>query len=144
MQKIFLVNAMLVFFGFATNASATTLTCEGKISNVENVTWSIPTISMELTYTQGMTVGELSTSDEMLGNNVALYVNIDNTSLQAFQTNRREQGGNIFGITAMTISRGSGKFVMMATLETKQNPVPKLSVTWTGSCIKASPANNKF
>lgn len=124
-------------------AQAVTLTCEGTVSKAENVTWSPPTIAIQVSFTDGAG-GTLDTNDATIGKGVALALEAGPASINARQLIRGHQNGNSFGVSTLTISRKTGRFYMQADLVPNASPVPLMTISWTGACEKFDPTKNKF
>jgi hypothetical protein len=124
-------------------AQAVTLTCEGAVSKAENVEWGSPTIAIQVSFTEGAG-GTLTTDDEMLGKDIALAVDDSPISINAHQLIRRQENGNSFGVSTLTISRKTGRFYMQVDLRSNASPVPLMAISWTGACEKSDPTKNKF
>ena len=125
-------------------AKAVTLTCEGAVSKAENVEWGSPIIAIQVSFTEGAGSGTLATDDELLGKDIVLALDAAPTSINGRQLIRRQENGNSFGVSTLTISRKTSRFYMQADLQSNASPVPLMAISWTGICENSDATKNKF
>ncbi|HYD55854.1 MAG TPA: hypothetical protein VEB41_03000 [Burkholderiales bacterium] len=122
--------------------SSGALLCTGTLTQSPGMQWPKQTIEFSLAYGPGL-VTPIKSDVEPL--NVTVQMELDENALKAFEPQpRMPVAGNVLRVSALQVSRQTGRFTLRAELARESSGVLVGSSVWEGSCTPASEKDRKF